>query len=98
MEKALRTHESDVHVMQLRESELKSQLRDRAGLEKRIEEMKEEITDFAKRLKAILPFFLIALVKLTLRRKLTLKLKRPKILSRSWTKNISRLRKNSIGG
>lgn len=57
MEKALRTHESDVHVMQLRESELKSQLRDRAGLEKRIEEMKEEITDFAKRLKAILPFF-----------------------------------------
>lgn len=53
MEKALRTHESDVHAMQLRESELKSQLRDRAGLEKRIEEMKEEVMEYGTRLKVL---------------------------------------------
>jgi len=51
LEKALRTHEGDLHTMQLREGELKSQLRDRAGLEKRIEEMKSEIVDSSKRLK-----------------------------------------------
>jgi DNA repair protein RAD50 len=51
MEKALRTHESDLHVMQLRESDLNSKLRDRAGLEKRIEEMRNEIVELSKRLK-----------------------------------------------
>jgi DNA repair protein RAD50 len=51
LEKALRMHESDLHSMQLRESELKSQVKDRANLEKQVVQMKSEVSTTSSHLK-----------------------------------------------
>ena len=48
---SMRLYEKDLHNLQLRLSEVKSQLRDNSALEKRIEEMKQEITDVTTKLK-----------------------------------------------
>ncbi|KDQ62331.1 hypothetical protein JAAARDRAFT_66083 [Jaapia argillacea MUCL 33604] len=48
---ALRSHESGLHSMQLEESELRSQLREKEGLEARTQGMKKEIEHISARLK-----------------------------------------------
>ena len=47
----LRTHETDLHRLELEESECRNQLRDKDELERRIEEMKAEIAAANTRLK-----------------------------------------------
>ena len=55
---ALRTHEKDLNDMQLREVNLKSQLKDREILERQVEEMKAEVAAVSQNSKArILLFF-----------------------------------------
>lgn len=48
---ALRTHEKDLNDMQLREVNLKSQLKDRNMLEKQVEEMKTEVDTVSRNFK-----------------------------------------------
>ena len=48
---ALRAHETDLHRLELEESECRNQLRDKDELERRIEEMKAEIAAGNVRLK-----------------------------------------------
>lgn len=48
---AIRTYEGDLHAMQLRESTLTNQIRDKTALEERVETMQKEITAFTARTK-----------------------------------------------
>ena len=60
---ALRTHEKDLGDMQLREVNLKSQIKDRTMLEKQVEEMKAEVATSSQNFKVrrvsrlVLPLF-----------------------------------------
>ena len=47
----LRSQENDLHALQLNLREVKSQLRDKSALEKRIGEMQQEVTDVSAHLK-----------------------------------------------
>ena len=60
---ALRTHEKDLSDMQLREVNLKSQLKDRTMLEKQVEEMKAEVTAVSQNSKVrIIPLIALLLL------------------------------------
>lgn len=48
---ALRIYEKDLNDMQLREVNLKSQLKDRSALEKQVEEMKAEVATASQNFK-----------------------------------------------
>lgn len=48
---ALRTHEHELHSLQLRLSDVNGKLRDKSALEKRIAEMKQEVEGISTRLK-----------------------------------------------
>jgi len=48
---AIRTIENNLHSMELKERDLKNEIRDKDALEKRMEEMKQEINAFTIRMK-----------------------------------------------
>jgi predicted nucleic acid-binding Zn-ribbon protein len=56
---ALRTHEKDLSDMQLREVNLRSQLKDRDMLEKQVEEMKTEVAAASQNFKVGIRFTLL---------------------------------------
>ncbi len=49
--KLQRSHENDLHALQMDLNEVKNQLRDKAAMEKRIEQMKSEVASTSARLK-----------------------------------------------
>ncbi|PSR71740.1 hypothetical protein PHLCEN_2v12388 [Hermanssonia centrifuga] len=51
--KLQRSHENDLHALQMDLNEVKNQLRDKAAMEKRIEQMKSEVASTSARLKEL---------------------------------------------
>ena len=95
---AQRTYENDLHQMQLRETRLTSQIRDKDTLEANIEIMKKEITSCTARLKVVkwFPGQSKSTILMACLRNWTKKLMKLKFQSNDWTKNTSRAKPTSM--
>jgi DNA repair protein RAD50 len=51
----VRTIENNVHSMELKERDLKTEIREKTALEERVESMKKDIITFNSRLKVVTP-------------------------------------------
>lgn len=95
---AQRTYENDLHQMQLRETRLTSQIRDKDMLEANIGMVKKEITSCTARLKVVkwFPDQSKSTILMACLRNWTKKLMKLKLQSNDWTKNTSRAKPTSM--